>query len=573
MGYNALAGNLYADTVTVNPPKKEKIMKKIKMLSLFACLAMLLCQTAIFTACDTQSNEADTTEPTDTAESETQPPLTESEGLELYFDEDFKSYIVEGIGTCTDTEIVIPKTVNGYPVNWIAQNAFAENRHVTSVIIPEGVVHVGGKAFLGMTSLTSIVLPNSLEEIGRLAFIECPALASIVVGENNPIYHSDGNCLIETATKTLLVGCDNSVIPDDGSVTEIAYGAFASCQNLKSITIPGSVTKINESAFSSCKSLTSITIPDSVTEIGKSAFSHCTSLTEISISESIKVLERGMFLSCTSLESVSLPSGLTAIGSYAFLNCQSLKSIFIPAGVIEIENAAFGNCAALTSITVDKSNPSYYVRDNCLIERATKTLLVGGGDSVIPTDGSVTAIGGHAFSYRYKLSDLTVPDCITSIGDNAFANCENLTSVHIPDSVTSIGSNAFSHCDNLTSVHIPDSVTSIGSSAFSFCHDLKSVYISNSDIDLDGYVFSYSGNLESVTLPQSVTEIKEYTFHGCRSLKSVYYFGTAEEWARVTVAKNNNPLTQATVYFYSEDPPTDTANAYWHLVNGVPTAW
>lgn len=97
----------------------------------------------------------------------------------------------------------------------------------------------------------------------------------------NTRYHSDGNCLIETATKILIAGYENSVIPSNGNVTSIGSSAFSSCERLTSITIPDSVTSIGSSAFSFCSGLTRITIPDSVTRIGHSAFYGCSRLTSI----------------------------------------------------------------------------------------------------------------------------------------------------------------------------------------------------------------------------------------------------------------------------------------------------
>lgn len=65
--------------------------------------------------------------------------------------------------------------------------------------------------------------------------------------------------MIKTATKELIAGCKNSVIPTDGSVTSIGNYAFYDCSGLTSINIPDSVISISIYAFSSCSDLTSIT--------------------------------------------------------------------------------------------------------------------------------------------------------------------------------------------------------------------------------------------------------------------------------------------------------------------------
>ena len=140
----------------------------------------------------------------------------------------------------------------------IDNDAFWRCRGLKSITIPNSVTSIGSSAFRGCTGLTSVTIPDSVTSIGKYAFSECSGLTSMVVEDGNPVYHSAGNCLIETATKTLIAGCKTSVIPDDGSVTSIGDWAFSDCSGLTSITIPDSVTSIGDRAFFYCSGLTII---------------------------------------------------------------------------------------------------------------------------------------------------------------------------------------------------------------------------------------------------------------------------------------------------------------------------
>lgn len=132
-------------------------------------------------------------------------------------------------------DLVIPKTIDGYPVTRIGESAFSEHEYLNSVIIPDGVVAIGNAAFSKCYDLTRVELPESLVTIGGSAFMDCDGLTDMII--------------------------PNSVVTIDG-------GAFSYCDGLTSIVIPDSVTSIGNNAFSNCNELKSITIPDSVSFIG-----------------------------------------------------------------------------------------------------------------------------------------------------------------------------------------------------------------------------------------------------------------------------------------------------------------
>ena len=472
---------------------------------------------------------------------------------------------------------------------------------------------IGASAFQDCTKLTNIAIPNGVITIERAAFYNCgiekteipdstifidlgvwgySKLTSISVAKNNPKYHSAGNCVIETATKTLVAGCGDSVISVDGSVKSIGFAAFAGCGNLTNIVIPDSVAFIDDWAFMDCNKLTDIVIPNSVTSIGNSAFYNCSGLTSITIGNSVTSIGDSAFEDCSGLTSITIPNSVTSIGNsafsgcsqltcnvknnlkylgnfenpysylvgatntditsakidkncrfigdYAFDNCSGLTSITIGNSVTSIGYGVFSSCSNLDKISVATGNTKYHSAGNCLIETETKTLILGCKNSVIPTDGSVTSIGNAAFYNCSGLTSITIPDSVTSIGNAAFYNCSGLTSVTIGNSVTSIGYSAFSGCSGLTSVVIPNSVTSIG-----------------------GYAFEDCSGLTSITIGNGVTSIDYGAFDGWGGLKKVYFKGSAEEWDKISISSHNEELNNAARYYYSETKPTGSGN-FWH---------
>ena len=466
--------------------------------------------------------------------------------------------VVTGIGTCTDTNIVIPATYNGLPVKEIYEKAFHNCIALTSITIPDSVTSIGDYAFCYCSSLTNIEIPNSVTSIGKHAFSYCSSLKSIEI---------------------------------PNSVTSIGGGAFRGCTSLVSITIPDSVTRIDDSAFDTCTSLTSIEIPDSVTGIGAFTFYNCSSLTSVVIGDSVRSIGGRAFEGCSSLTSIVIPNSVTSIENSAFYDCTALKDVYYTGDIADWLGISFAG---------SNSTPMYY-EANLYFDGKLVTSVT------IPD--SVTSIGDYAF-YRCKsLASIEITDMVTSIGNYAFYGCTSLTSIEIPDSVTSIDSGAFSYCyslievcnksslnivsgsndygnigyyamhiitdesesaikyvgdyvfyddgtdvylvkyigneteiilpeydggkeygiwqyvfnkcDTLTSVTIPDSVTSIGKEAFSHCTSLTSVTLGNSVINIGESAFSNCTSLTSVNIPDSVTSIDANAFGSCSALRSI----------------------------------------------------
>ena len=389
----------------------------------------------------------------------------DSVGLELKkFNYSPYYYYVAGIGTCTDTDIVIPSEVDGIPVTSINRFAFVNCTSLTSIIIPNSVTEIGAGAFKGCTSLTSIIIPNSITKIGVYMIKYCTSLTSITI---------------------------------PNSVTEIDEFTFNGCTSLTNITIPNSITNISHTAFDGCENL-HYNEYDNALYLGNDSNPYVAlikaksnDITLCDINNNTKIICDGAFANCESLTSITMPNSVTSIGYNAFRGCTSLTNIAIPRSITNISRTAFDGCV----------NLHYNEYDNALYL---------GNDS-----------NPYVALIKAKSNDITLCDINNNtkiICDGAFANCESLTSITMPNSVTSIGYNAFRGCTSLTNIIIPDSVTSIGYGAFRDCTSLTSITIPDSVTEINSWAFDGCTSLTSITIPDSVTKIGSYAFRDCSNL-------------------------------------------------------
>ena len=138
---------------------------------------------------------------------------------------------------------------------YYSKNLYVNGELLTDLVIPDGVKSVGTYAFDMCQSLKSVTIPESVEIIGSSAFYGCKNIESIIVDENSQWFCVQNNCLIDIANKKLLRAYGESMIPMDGSVTSIGYGAYSCDDNIESLIIPECITSIDNYAFDKCTNL------------------------------------------------------------------------------------------------------------------------------------------------------------------------------------------------------------------------------------------------------------------------------------------------------------------------------
>ena len=112
-----------------------------------------------------------------------------------------------------------------------------------------------------------------------------------------------------------------------------------------------------------------------------------------------------------------------------------------------------------------------------------------------------------------------------------------------------IDSLAFENCISLERIDFSDELTSISKNAFLGCSSLKDLVIS-----------------------KNISSISAGAFEGCTSLKTVYFKFAETEMPRILIG-DNPELDYVSLYFYSEEQPTETGD-FWHYnEDGEPTVW
>ena len=156
---------------------------------------------------------------------------------------------------------------------------------------------------------------------------------------------------------------------------------------------------------------------------------------------------------------------------------------------------------------------------------------------------------------------------VTAVQKSAFENNATITKVILPESVTYIGSGAFANCAKLTTVAMPG-VTEIGNLdstaqylVFYQSKALRNVVV-NENLKVGRKVFFTADSGEG-------TNIVNLYIDGTSNNVTYYYNGEVKDYTYT-----QNSMLTGTVYYYSENDPTDDSKTYWHYdSNGDVVLW
>ena len=203
----------------------------------------------------------------------------------------------------TDTNIVVPDTIDGRKVTAIGSGTFQycqQAEEIESVVLPDTLTTIDKNVFYNCEKLKSVTIPKNVSSIGLAAFVEGlseSSMTEIKVDPENPYFsEKDGVVFSKDGTKLIVFPSGRSgdyKIPE-GTVSVEDY-AFYYCVNVTSITVPGTVKSFGEGAFGDCKALNKVILNEGLEEVGEYAFQNSSKIRDMIIPASVKKVGQSGF--------------------------------------------------------------------------------------------------------------------------------------------------------------------------------------------------------------------------------------------------------------------------------------
>ncbi len=363
------------------------------------------------------------------------------------YDENFTYYLNSGSGTAS---------VMG------RRNKFLVGDHtIPSKVTFDGVTYtvtkIQSEGFANEKYLTSIVIPSSVTSVGTSAFSNS-GIKSVSFGVS-------GNTVI------------------------IGMLAFQGCTSLEKVKLPSGLKVVDAMVFGNCTNLQEVDLPATTTTIKQSAFGGCTAL------HSLIVRTRTVPTTTAGTGTTAFPSGqvyLYGLHKNNWANSQAWKSVVKQ--IVEISNADAQftdefifqdyDHSARTCALAGRPNRTYPTNltlpstDEYGDYDVTAISDYGFSEMDITTielPATLTKIGYAAF-LSTPLTQIDLPSSVNEIGIMAFS-ATKLTSLEIPEGVTMIPQYMVADCDELTTLVLPSTADYLSDHVVNNCTALTRLAI------------------------------------------------------------------------------------------------
>ena len=436
------------------------------------------------------------------------------------------------------------------------------------------------KAFDCLGDLEIIALPEGIKTIKEDAFL----------------FNRTMNIICSDETKELTF---SELFRD---LESIGDRAFLCCNSLQTgdLVFGDKLTSIGMQAFQENNYMTSLYIPESVTWIGSCAFEDCTALRKAVIKANAEDY-RGIFNGSNAMEELVLPSFITIRGDHSLAELfndneygafnstdvpESLKTVAVLSGS-EIPANAFSGFGGVETIglptgikTIGKrAFPSYSTSLKSIIcSDETQDLSFSDLMKYVETIDEEAFLGCK----NLQIGELSFGNKLKSVGQAAFSGCSGIIELYIPESAEGFGYKAFSECDSLEKIVIASKKAVLGPGMFYGCialkemtlscfnkiasdqgsylrnvfHDhnyrwplettdkLQKLIIVSGDTMPENYLDGFYG-LTVLELPEEISLVEKHATQDLYALEEVIYAGTDEDWEKIDIREENDPLLRA----------------------------
>ena len=456
------------------------------------------------------------------------------------------------------------------------------NPKSTSVVIPEGVIHIPSKALSKCDRLEEIHFPTTLQEI------EGNDLPSKImwVYSNSKRVLADKDCIYTSDGKLLWVRKDILYFEFPRGIDSIEKYAFSGCSSLRNLTIPSSIHAIKE-YIGRCANINWIYLTDSISYIKRGSLDviydydnikypiSCHPTLYIPKGTKERFLEMDYdFDEDRMIESESVITSSSILPGdnelpYDEIYCTYDRHYYGRRMII------FGSCS-ITEYSVKEGTE--VVCDNCFndmyweIEKAcllklhlpSSIRIIGHNSLCISSLETITcdsplfkvdnsallSSDGKVF-YRYfgKQKNYTIPDSVETIIGGAFTELE-MESITIPSKVKNIGDNPFAgifkienefkivyqlklKCESPYFEIVDDClIEKTRHKLIAYLGNKKDVVI-HSQIEIVGTNSFFAKSCENVYFESKISQIEDLAFEWCMDLQHIY----------LTSSNKNDPPT------------------------------
>ena len=292
--------------------------------------------------------------------------------------------------------VVIPDTINGYPVKGIDNEVFMNMTDIINIIIPDTVSHIGYNAFKGTKWYENLndefVIAGDkvlIKYNGTERNVEIPKtvkyLSACAFTDRNDIWDIKLHEGITIIPDYCFYNCKFTYLHPTEQIAFIGESAFEE-SNIAEFTVPDIINTVPKRAFCNCSNLSTITLHDNVENIYEKAFGYSSLYAlkvkgyeneekdyqygfygQIVLPDNIKYIADDVFEGCSNikdLSAINIKEGIKSITKENFYYFESPGHVYIPRSVTYIEDKVFKECPDIHLMVYENSYAHEYAKNN-----------------------------------------------------------------------------------------------------------------------------------------------------------------------------------------------------------------